>query len=139
MAGSENIVVTGSRVNRQAMESAAPVTVFTDPYGEFLKRLQSALRTNNRQAVIRLIGFPLAVHYGGETQTYRSAKDVERDYDRIFTARVRAAVLNHSPRFTATRPDEELREYGAVIAAGPICSRAPCKEGGPIRVREVRP
>ena len=133
MADSQNIVVTGSRVRRQNLESAVPVTVITDPYAEFLGRLQSAFRVNNRRAVIGLIGFPLAVHYRGETRTYRSASDVERDYDRIFTSGVRASVLNRSPGAA-----EEQKEAGPVVM-GPTCSRDPCKPDSPIRIREVRP
>lgn len=126
-----NIVVTGSRVPRRTMESASPLAI-VDPYGEFLSRLQAGLRSNDRRAVIGLIGFPLRVNFGGESRTYRSPRDVERDFERIFTRQVRRAVLNQ-------RADTLIsRDEGGMIGNGRIWF-GPTSADGSIRMREVNP
>jgi hypothetical protein len=94
---SGNIVVTGSRVRRQNLESAMPVTVVGDPYADFLSNLQAGIEANDQSAVIRLIGFPLRVSWNGDTRTYRTAKDVERDYNRIFSPNVRLSLQDQRP------------------------------------------
>jgi len=136
-----NIVVTGSRIRRSNLESAAPVTVVgsdakTDRYAETLSRLQSSLRANDRRAVIRLIGFPLTVRFGAENRIYRSARDVERDFDRIFTAEVRASVLSLSPHTLANR-DNGQRMGNRQIRLGPSCAARTCPDDSPIKLREI--
>jgi hypothetical protein len=85
--------------------------------------------------MIRLIGFPLVVHRDGGTVTYRSSKDVERDYDRIFTPRVKAEILGRQ-----RLQDRSGRLKGSPsLWFGPSCSDADCDPPGPIRIREVTP
>ena len=94
-AESGNIAVTGQLARRQNMASSAQKTVVTaeDAYTDFHEKLQSAFQANSRKAILGLIGYPLEVNFNGNTRTYRTRSDVERDYDRIFTAAVRESVL----------------------------------------------
>jgi hypothetical protein len=144
-----NIVVTGSRIpapNRAkqsladevgyAAKPASPLAMI-DPYGEFLSHLQAGLKANDRRAIIRLIGFPLLVNLDGHTQSYRSSRDVERDFDRIFTPQVRSAVLNQRPDNLMNR-DGELKGNRR-LWFGPSCSRKPCSPKASIRIWEVNP
>ena len=131
----DNIIVTGSRIDRRSMESAAPITVI-DPHGDFLSRLQHAFAANDRRAIIRLVGFPLRVAFDGEVRTYRSARDVERDFDRIFTARVKASVLNLGSAEYSADASSRLRGNARVRFG---CGSRRCLSGEAVRIREVRP
>jgi hypothetical protein len=126
-AESGNIIVTGSSISRQNMKSAAPAAPATaeNAYAAFQAKLKSAFQANNRKAILALIGYPLKVDYNGETRTYRTRSDVERDFDRIFTAEVRESVLSGQ----ASRH----------LTFAPICSRSPCGPGSVVRIRGVRP
>ena len=132
---SENIVVTGSRIDRRTLESAAPVTV-VDPMSDFLSRLQSAFAGNDRRSVMRLIGFPLRVSFDGDVRTYRSARDVERDFDRIFTPRVRASVLDLRLAELSARDGGRLKGNGRIWFG---CGSRRCLSSDAVRIREVTP
>lgn len=145
-AVAQDMVVTGSRIqssepsdraNRQAAGKSSPL-VTMDAYGDFLSRLQSALRTDNRSAVSRLIGFPLTVNMGGDVKTYGSRREVERDFDRIFTPAVKAEVVGLKPYALRTRADGKTKGSGRLWFA-PACFNALCSPPGPIRIREVTP
>jgi hypothetical protein len=131
-----NIVVTGSRIQRQNLESAMPVTVVGDTYADFVSHLQAGLEANDRRAVIGLIGFPLRVNWNGDTRTYRTAKDVERDYDRIFSPNVRQSLIDQRSD-TLTR-----RDGGRLMGNGRVwfgCGLRSCSSDATIRIREVNP
>ena len=122
-------MVTGSRVARSNLESPAPVVVIGSDEG-LLSQLQTAFRLNDRASVIRLIALPLRVNGDGKTLTYRSASEVERDFDEIFTTRVKQSVLNQRPETLRTRG--EMRGTSRVWF-GQI------SRNGPVRIREVTP
>lgn len=126
-AESDNIVVTGTAARRQNMKSAAPVAEVTAQQAadDFESKLQSAFQSNSRSAILRLIGFPLKVDFNGDTRTYRTRSEAERDYARIFTNEVRQSVL-------AGQPTRHL-------TYAPQCSRTPCPPASPVRIRAVRP
>jgi len=116
----------------------APGWVLHDhAYQTFLIDLQSAVRTGNRPAVVKLIDLPLRVNGpNGRRLTYRSGGSVQRDYERIFTARVRGAILQQ--RF------ENLfgRDKGVMIGNGEVwfdhtCPNPSCTPMGPVRIRAV--
>ena len=116
----------------------APGWVLRDrTYQTFLVDLQSAVRTGNRPALVKLIDLPLRVNGpNGHSKTYRSASTIQRDYLRIFTPRVRSAILQQ--RF------EELfgRDQGVMIGNGEVwfdhtCPNAACTPKGPVRIRAV--
>jgi hypothetical protein len=71
-------------------------------------------------------------------RTYRDAASVERDFDRIFTARVKHAIL-------AQRPDGLfVRDQGAMVGDGELwfretCSNPTCSPSGPVRIVAVNP
>lgn len=134
--GADNIVVTGSRIRRSNLESASPVTVIDNPHGEFLSRLQAGLGTSDRRSIMRLIGFPLRVNFGGESRTYRSLRDVERDFDLVFTPAVRQAALNLRPDALMSRDGGKLRGNERLWFG---CARKSCSSDGSIRIREVSP
>lgn len=117
---------------------AAPDWVLRDhAYQAFLIDLQSAIRAGNRPAVVKLIDLPLRVNGpNGHSQTYRSAISIQRDYTRIFTGRVRSAILQQ--RF------EELfaRDLGVMIGNGEVwvdhtCPNSACAPRGPVQIKAV--
>jgi hypothetical protein len=143
------IVTTGSRIRQpnisaerdesevvndlpQVRKPVAPDWVFSDrAYASFLARLQSAIRTGNRDAVIKLVRIPLRVNSNGKSQIYRDVASVERDYDRIFTPAVRQAILNQ--RF------ESLfgRDQGVMIGNGQVWFDHVGSARGPVRITAI--
>lgn len=150
-AAADQIQVTGSLIRAPAMEKSskqarregyaptAPDLVLKDrSYAAFLTDLQAAVRANDRDAVIGLIAFPLRVNSGGKGRSYRDAAAVRRDYDGIFTPRVRGAILNQ-------RADRLFgRDQGLMIGDGEvwfdhICTNSACSPLGPVRLKAVNP
>ena len=138
----DSVVVTGSRIERpniakqgragadaerQAM-SPSPLAVI-DNYGAFLSQLQAALRSDDRCAVIALVALPLRVNRDGQTLTYRSVREIERDFDRIFTPRVKQSVLNQRP--------ETLRSRGSRMKGTSRIWFGQSSSDGTVRIREV--
>ena len=124
-----SIVVTGSRVARSNLESASPVAV-VESSGGLLEQLQTAIRANDRGSVIGLVALPLLVNLDGQTVSYRSAREVERDFDEIFTARVKQSILNQRA--------ETLRRRGKMRGTSRVWF-GPTSPNGPVRIREVTP
>jgi hypothetical protein len=151
---SNDVVVTGSRVPQPNLEreeglvasaqraddaASAPDWVKRDPsYAAFLKRLQDAVRANDRAAVIKLVGFPLRVNSNGRSRLYRDAASVRGDYDRIFTPNVTRAILGQ-------RFDRMFgRDQGLMIGDGQVwfdhvCINARCSPPGPVRITAMNP
>jgi hypothetical protein len=101
-AMADNVIVTGSRISEPSRAASSGLQAKTaeraaaiDPaYVSFLSRLQTAVRANDHRAVIEMIAFPLRVTSGGTTRLYPDAQSVERDFDRIFTPRLKRSILN---------------------------------------------
>ena len=143
-----DVVVTGTRIARPNLTSPSPVTVVGSErdavgtakkdrsYAAFLNRLQSAVRDNDPGAVVRLISFPLRVNSGEHSQTYADAKSVRRDFDSIFTPRVRQAIL-------AQRADRLFsRDLGVMVGNGEVwfdhvCADESCSRLGPVRITAI--
>jgi hypothetical protein len=111
--------VTGTlfRSNRAARAEREPVAKARPDnreYRTFLARLQGAVRANDRSAIVGLISFPLRVNYKSGARSYRDARSVERDFDRIFTPQVRRAILNQSPDRIFSR------DIGAMVGDGEL-------------------
>ena len=109
-----------------------------NPYASFLYRLQSAVRASDRDAVVGLIAFPLRVNVQGASRLYRDADSLERDYDKVFTRKVRQAIL--SQRAGALF----VRDQGAMVGDGELwfdrtCANAACSPAGPVRITAVNP
>jgi hypothetical protein len=107
-------------------------------YAGFLSRLQAAVRADNQGEVIALIDFPLRVNGPDGPRIYRDPASVERDFDRIFTPRVKRAIM----RQRAERLF--VRDQGAMIGDGElwfdqICPNAACSPPGPVFIRAVNP
>lgn len=139
----DSVVVSGSRVSRQNMAKQGPTGAVSerreeapnalaviDPHGDFLSDLQAAFRTNNRLAILNLVALPLRVRSEGQTTIYRSSRDVERDYDRIFTSQVRQSVLGQQP--------DTLRSRGRMRGTSRLWFGASSRDG-PVRIVEVSP
>jgi hypothetical protein len=107
-------------------------------YRAFLSRLQTAVRDNDRRAIVRLTAFPLRVNSNGSSRLYRNGQAIERDFDLIFTASVRRAIL-------AQKPDQLfVRDQGAMIGSGQLwfdrtCPDDVCSSPGPVRIKAVNP
>ena len=119
------MVVTGASARQTA---ASPVP---DAYRSFLSRLQAALRGGDKQDVIRLVALPLRVNYSGGAQTYSDRAAVERDFARIFTPRVRRAVVKQKPGKLF------VRDLGAMVGDGELWFSQDA--GGEVRVTAVNP
>ena len=150
---SNDVVVTGARIPRPSLEReeglvstaqradavSPPDWVMKDAsYATFLKRLQAAVRANDRGAVIKLIGFPLRVNEKGHSRLYRDADSVRADYDRIFTPNVTQAILGQ-------RSDRLFgRDQGLMVGDGQVwfdhvCTNPQCSPPGPVRITAVNP
>jgi len=141
--GDQNIVVTGGRVQapnvaRQGranemgyLAKPASPDAIIDPNGEFLSRLQAGLKANDRRAIIRLIGFPLRVTYDDGVRIYRSSRELERDFDEIFSSRVRSSVLKQRLDALVSRDRGRLTGNGRIWFGQ--------SSDGSIRIREIDP
>ena len=150
-----DVVVTGSRIRTPVEERAnalsvadrsarkeratAPDWVIKDrTYAAFLMRLQSAVRAGDRSAVIGLIRFPVRVNFKDGSRVYRDARSLRADYPRIFTPRVREAIL-------AQRPDQLYGgSRGLMLGAGEVwfdhaCGTSSCSPPGPVRITAINP
>ena len=146
----QGVVVTGSRIpapnlSKQAdtlavaERQAAPADASARAaYRGFLSRLQSAVRANNRRAVANLAALPLRVNFEGGARSYSDRKSIERDFDRIFTPRVKQAILSQ-------RADRLFTNYqGAMIGDGQVwfdqtCTNDSCSPPGPVRIKAINP
>jgi hypothetical protein len=136
----DNIVVTGTHIAPPALDRASPAKVLSREraYASFLSRLQSAVSANNHRAVIGLIAFPLRVNAANGARTYGDAKSVERDFDRIFTPRVKQAIARQ-------RADKLfVRDQGAMVGDGEVwfdetCNNSTCSPPGPVRIHAINP
>jgi hypothetical protein len=122
-----------SKAGFEAREAAAD-----GGYPAFLKRLQTAVRENDKDAVTGLIRYPLRVNANGQSRSYPDAQAVRADYDEIFTRRVRQAIL-------AQRSDALfVRDLGAMIGDGQVwfdhvCPNEACSPAGPVRLTAINP
>ena len=152
-AAASELVVTGTRVPQPSVSpdrssqaskrartgAAAPAAgaQAVDPsYVAFLTRLQSAIRANDHPSVIRLIDFPLRVYSSGSTRLYPDGPSVEREFDRIFTPRVRQAIMRQQANQLF------VRDQGVMIGDGQIwfdhsCPNSACNPLGPVRIKAV--
>ena len=123
---------------RAVAEREAEPAAATAAYSQFLSRLQSAVRANDKRAVANLAALPLRVNFGGGARIYRDRSAIEQDYDRIFTPRVRRAILNQ-------RADRLFTNYqGAMIGDGQVwfdqtCPNDSCSPAGPVRIKAINP
>lgn len=150
-ADAQEMVVTGSRIPRPDLQKPSNVSVMaersaepaspaagSDVYGQFLSRLQAAVRAKNKAAVVRLVDLPLRVNFAGGARTYRDRGSIQRDFDRIFTPRVTRAILDQ-------QADRLFINYqGAMIGDGQVwfdrtCPNASCSPAGPVRIRSINP
>jgi hypothetical protein len=126
-AAAQEIVVSGTRMRQ-------PPTA----YAAFVPRLQAAVRANDRGALVRLIAFPLRVNRAGGAEFYRNRRSVERDFARIFTPKVRRAILDQAPNALF------VRDQGAMIGSGEVwiaqtCPNRACSLAGAVRIIAVNP
>jgi hypothetical protein len=136
----QEMMVTGSRIAQPALEapSAAKAMSVEQPYAAFLSRLQAGVRSNDRSALIALVSFPLRVNFADGARTYRDASSLRADFDRVFTPKVKRAVL-------AQRADRLfVRDLGAMVGDGELwfretCPNASCSPPGPARIVAVNP
>jgi len=140
-ATAHNIIVTGSRIpkpNLSAPNAFESKAAGGEDYSAFLSRLQAAIRANDRRSTIAMIDFPLRVNFAGDARIYGDAQAVERDFDRIFTPKVKRAVLEQ-------RPDRLfVRDQGAMVGNGELwlrenCPSSACSPPRPIGIVAVNP
>src|SRR5215203_3201702 len=94
-------------------------------YRSFLSQLKAAMRANDHRSLIGMTAFPLRVNSARGARVYRDAQSLERDFDRMFTPRVRSAILKQ-------RPDQLfVRDQGAMIGNGELWFDQECPNAGP--------
>jgi hypothetical protein len=71
------------------------------------------------RCVSGLVGLPLSVRRDGKVETYRSRRDVERDFDQIFTPRVKSDVLEQRPYSLRTRDDGKTKGATRILVLPP--------------------
>jgi hypothetical protein len=146
----QSLILTGSRIRRppaaersaEAKATARNHEVAADStdaaYAAFLSRLQAAVRADDRRAIIALIDFPLRVNEAKGPRLYRDARSVEGNFERIFTPKVKRAILRQ-------RADRLfVRDQGAMIGDGELwfdrtCPNATCSPPGPAKIMAVNP
>ena len=140
------MVVTGSRAARPNLAKPSNIAVMAEPgkaadtvtSERFLSRLQAAVRADDRSAIAGLIAYPLRVNFDNGPKTYRDRHSIERDFQRIFTPRVKQAILNQEA-------DKLFTSYqGSMIGDGEVwfdqtCSNASCSNRGPLRIKTINP
>jgi hypothetical protein len=115
----------------QAVMPAGPAAAADEPSAagemssaeasDFLKRLQSAVTAHNAAAVAAVTQFPLTVN---GTSGPKTPDELTQQFDAIFTARVRAAILTQSPGTMFAN------WHGMMIGRGEVWFSALCDEGG---------
>ena len=121
-----------------AERSADAANASTEAHAEFLARLQQAVRSNNRQALLGLVALPLRVDFPAGSKTYNDRRSIDRDFERIFTPRVRQAALGQ-------RAERLFRNsQGAMVGDGQVwfdvtCSNPSCEPPGPVRIKAINP
>jgi hypothetical protein len=63
----------------------------------FLATLQSALRSNNHEAVAALVHYPLLTPSNSRTHRIRSRAQLLANFDQVFRSNIRQAILNAGP------------------------------------------
>lgn len=137
----DSVAVTGSRVAGPALQAPNAFeskAVGGQGYRAFLSSLQAAFRANDRRSIVAMIGFPLRVNYAGGARQYRDARSVLRDFDRIFTPKVKAAVLKQKAASLF------VRDQGAMVGDGELwfsetCANPSCSSIGPVRIIAINP
>jgi len=147
-SAARDIVISGTRIANPALgpsqgfaakatgRAADGTAGVSSSYRSFLSRLQAAVQADDRRAVINLIASPLRVNSAQGTRLYRDRRSVEADFDRIFTPKVRRAILNQ-------QADQLfVRDQGAMIGNGEVwfsetCANAACPPTGPVRIVAV--
>ena len=113
-------------------------------FRSFLRNLQGAIRTDNRDAVLRLIEYPLRVTTPNASGTYRRSRfyrtptAVRADYGRIFTRAVRCTIITQ--RYEMLSGDS----HGFMIGLGTVwfdrtCPHGRCHPPGPVRIMTINP
>jgi hypothetical protein len=118
--------------------SADSKAIGNPAYSAFLSELQAAVRASDRSAVIALIQFPLRVNTGTGARYYSDERAVERDFDQIFTGKVKRAIFRQ-------RADQLfVRDEGAMIGSGEVwisesCRNAACSPQSPVKIIAINP
>ena len=87
----------------------------------FVLMLKDALSRDDRQAVAGLVAYPLTVRTSGKARVVKDRAELLRDYDRLFTPKVREAVL-------AQRMEQlKATGRGAEIGHGEVRFRCPAR------------
>ncbi|HUB83473.1 MAG TPA: hypothetical protein VMB03_31960 [Bryobacteraceae bacterium] len=63
----------------------------------FLSELQSAVRGGDKQKIADMVLYPATVNFANRHRAVRARAALLKDYDAIFTAKVRSAIEKQSP------------------------------------------
>jgi hypothetical protein len=64
----------------------------------FLAQLQTALAANDKASIAAMVSFPMTQIHNGKPVRIANVGTLLKDFDRIFTPNVRAAVAHQTPR-----------------------------------------
>jgi hypothetical protein len=88
----------------------------------FLAQLQAAVQSNNKEAVAGMIGYPLLVLRDGKRTRIPRKEALLSNYDRIFTAPVRDAILQQTAQCLFGNSS------GAMVGSGEVWFREEAPE-----------
>lgn len=66
------------------------------PYAEFFTKLQTAIAASDKATVAGLVDYPFQARIGDKAVKIRDAAHFIADYDRVITAKVKAAVAKQT-------------------------------------------
>lgn len=66
------------------------------PYADFLATLQAAVASDDKKGVAGLVDYPFQARIGGKSVKIKDADHFVADYDKVITAKVKAAVAKQT-------------------------------------------
>lgn len=66
------------------------------PYADFFARLQTAVASGDKATVAGLVDYPFQARIGGKAVKIKDAAHFSADYDKVITAKVKAAVAKQT-------------------------------------------
>lgn len=115
------VLVAWPVVRAAAADEPATQELSSAEASDFLRRLQSAVTSHNAAAIAAVTQFPLTVNGKPGPKT---PDEFTQQFDAIFTAKVRGAILTQSPATLFAN------WHGMMIGRGEVWFSALCDEDG---------
>ena len=120
------IMAVGPATSRQASEAKNSAGLLDSETRTFLARFQNAIRSDDRQAVSKMVRYSTDVNAAGRCKAIGGTAAFIRYFDEVFTPELRALILAQRPEDLIIRSSGVGLSGGAVWFAG-ICSDGACR------------